>query len=185
MSLCYTYSCFFFLLKNIWSHLVVNHYFWNWQIYNFISPEKNINRKFYFPLIASQLLFFLPSLKALVFARQIEDFFPTFPFLTRFALEVDDSGWHLLPLIFSRMPNLESFVFEVDEVRMWWAFSWTVTQIFFASDVYFSVIRILILIVGGLKNHCLCLIVCCHMSRELKWGDLRVGKMNWNWSNSC
>lgn len=109
----------------------MNHYFWNWLIYNFISPEKNINRKFYFPLIASQLLFFLPSLKALVFARQIEDFFPTFPFLTRFALEVDDSGWHLLPLIFSRMPNLESFVFEVDEVRMWWAFSWTVTQFFF------------------------------------------------------
>ncbi|KAH9736944.1 F-box/LRR-repeat protein [Citrus sinensis] len=63
-------------------------------------------------------------LYALVFARQIEDFFPTFPFLTRFALVVDDSGWHLLPLIFSRMPNLESFVFEVDEdtdFDCWWA----------------------------------------------------------------
>ncbi|KAH9673348.1 F-box/LRR-repeat protein [Citrus sinensis] len=63
-------------------------------------------------------------LYALVFARQIEDFFPTFPFLTRFALEVDDSGWHLLPLIFSRMPNLESLVFEVDEdtdFDCWWA----------------------------------------------------------------
>lgn len=63
-------------------------------------------------------------LYALVFAKEIEDFFPTFPFLTRFELEVDNSGWHLLPLIFSRMPNLESFVFEVEEdtdLDCWWA----------------------------------------------------------------